>query len=359
MKILVISNLYGKEAKGGAEKFATVDVARLRAQGHDVTVLSASREKTKITREEVAFQTHNIFFYGDITSKSVIARAVFHVIDMMSVRSAWFVYRLLAKQNYEQVITHNLKGIGMMIPWGIWAARVPHVHVVHDVQLVEGSGLIWFGHEDAVQRVSATVYRAWMRFCFAPVQQVIFLSQYVARLHERYGFFAKAQKKVMIPEQTYHPRPITYHDSVHLLFVGQGEKHKGVDLLLEAMKKFPQHRATIVGEGNFLENIQHTAPANVTLVGKVSGEEVARIMKTADVLVVPSVVYENAPRVIGEAHREGMLVCASNIGGIPELLFADDILFTPTQEGLENALHEVISRLQDVRLCLHDKRPRG
>ena len=359
MKILVISNLYGSEAKGGAEAFAAVEVARLRAEGHEVTVLTASREKTMITKELVTFKTHNVFFYGDITSQSTVSRTLFHVIDIVSVRSAWFVYRLITKEKYELVITHNLKGIGMMVPWGIWAARAKHVHVVHDVQLVEGSGLIWFGQEDAIKRMSAMMYRAWMRVCFRPVRRVRFLSQYAARLHEQYRFFIKAKKEITIPTQSYNPRAIVYHDVVHLLFVGQGEKHKGVDLLVQAMKKFPHHRATIVGEGTFLETLQHIAPSNIQFVGKVSSDEVKHIMKTADVLVVPSVVYENAPRVIGEAHSEGMIVCASNIGGIPELLLSDDVLFTPTQEGLENALHEVIMRLQDVRLCVHDKRPRG
>ena len=75
--------------------------------------------------------------------------------------------------------------------------------------------------------------------------------------------------------------------------------------------------------------------------------------------VVPSIVHENAPRVIAEAHAVGMVVCASQVGGVPELLLSDDVMFTPTNEGLERALREMIVRCVDSRLCMHDLRPRG
>ena len=359
MKILVISNLYGAEAKGGAEKFATFEVAQLRAAGHEVQVLYAQRGETNTSNGEIGYQTHNIFFYGDIASKSFTARALFHVIDLFSVRSAWFVYRLITQQKYDKVITHNLKGLGMLIPRAIAVTKIPHEHVVHDVQLVYGSGLLWFGEEKKIQDLVPKLFRAMMRFVWGSPTHIRFLSHYAAQLHNTYGFFPDSKKEVVVPKQTYAPRPIHPKGKVNFLFVGQIEKHKGIELLCAVMKKFPNHTLTIVGEGSLFATLSHEAASNIAWMGKKTSEEVGEIMQQHDVLVVPSIVHENAPRVIAEAHAVGMVVCASQVGGVPELLLSDDVMFTPTNEGLERALREMIVRCVDSRLCMHDLRPRG
>lgn len=358
MKILVISNLYGAEAKGGAEKFAALEVAQLRAKGHEVHVLHASRKKTHTRNGEIAYQTHNVFFYGDIATKSFAVRALFHVIDLLAVRSAVFVYRLIKNGGYDRVITHNLKGLGMVIPRAIAATKVPHEHVVHDIQLVYGSGLLWFGEENKVRDLVPTIFRVVTRMMWGSPTQVRFLSHYAAQLHDAYGFFPDSKKEVMVPTQAYTPRPIHPKEKINFLFVGQIEKHKGIELLCAAMKKFPNHTVTIVGEGSLFTKLSRETGENILWVGKKTSEEVGEIMQQHDVLVVPSIVHENAPRVIVEAHAAGMVVCASEVGGIPELLLCDDVMFTPTQDGLEHALQEMITRLQDTRLCFHDERPR-
>lgn len=358
MKILVISNLYGAEAKGGAEKFASVEVAHLRVDGHEVDVLYASREKTRIRKGEIMYHPHNVFFYGDISQQAYVMRMLFHVIDMVSICSAWFVYRLIKTRTYDRVITHNLKGLGMLIPRAIAAAGVVHEHVVHDIQLVYGSGLLWFGDEKKLHDFVPTIFRAMMRMVWGSPTRVRFLSQYAADLHDTYGFFMRSKKEVVVPVQTYVPRPIHAKENVKFLFVGQIEAHKGIELLVRVMKKLPEHTLTIVGEGSLYETESQENSSHIVWVGKKTSDEVGQLMKEHDVLVVPSVVYENAPRVIGEAHAMGMVVCASNLGGIPELLLSDDVLFTPTEEGFEGAMREMIARFRDTRLCIHDGRVR-
>lgn len=174
----------------------------------------------------------------------------------------------------------------------------------------------------------------------------------------RMDFFLIQKKEVMVPTQAYTPRLIHPKEKINFLFVGQIEKHKGIELLCAAMKKFPNHTVTIVGEGSLFTKLSRETGENILWVGKKTSEEVGEIMQQHDVLVVPSIVHENAPRVIVEAHAAGMVVCASEVGGIPELLLCDDVMFTPTRDGLERALQEMITRLQDARLCLHDSRPR-
>ena len=55
-------------------------------------------------------------------------------------------------------------------------------------------------------------------------------------------------------------------------------------------------------------------------MGEFKHSRIAEIFSEIDVLVVPSVWYENSPLVIQEAFLAGTPVIASDIGGIPELV---------------------------------------
>ena len=47
---------------------------------------------------------------------------------------------------------------------------------------------------------------------------------------------------------------------------------------------------------------------------------------------MPSLCYENSPTIIIEAKNLGVQVIASNLGGVPEIVGQNDILFNPGDE---------------------------
>ena len=59
---------------------------------------------------------------------------------------------------------------------------------------------------------------------------------------------------------------------------------------------------------------------NVYWGGKYDNTDVATILSEVDVLVVPSIWYENSPLTIHEAFLAGVPVITSNIGGMAELV---------------------------------------
>ncbi|MBI3874858.1 MAG: glycosyltransferase family 4 protein, partial [Verrucomicrobia bacterium] len=61
---------------------------------------------------------------------------------------------------------------------------------------------------------------------------------------------------------------------------------------------------------------------NVQLLGRKNSSEVARFMRAADVLVVPS-ENEGVPNVVLEAFACRLRVAATRVGGIPEVLTGD------------------------------------
>ena len=113
-----------------------------------------------------------------------------------------------------------------------------------------------------------------------------------------------------------------------IFFVGQLEKVKGVEFLIEAFSKistdFPEFKLVIIGEGRELNNLKLQIvncklEDKVEFKGKLSLEETKNIMKNCYCLVLPS-LSEGLPRVLMEAMALGKPVIGSNVGGIPNLI---------------------------------------
>jgi glycosyltransferase involved in cell wall biosynthesis len=116
-----------------------------------------------------------------------------------------------------------------------------------------------------------------------------------------------------------------------LAFFGQFSHYKGVNTLLSAMglvaAEEPDIRLWLHGTNldvqpeDFQEEFQRLLDAahdNVTLAGRYSPEDLPRLMADIDYVVLPSLWWENSPRVIQEAFAYGRPVICSGIGGMAE-----------------------------------------
>ena len=123
----------------------------------------------------------------------------------------------------------------------------------------------------------------------------------------------------------------TRHDSIlRIGYVGQINEHKGVHILVEAIQRLPKDAlvlVTIHGDLNHYPayvaklRVKIGNDSRVRLCGRFSNQtELATILSNIDVLVVPSLWYENAPVVICEAQAAKVPVIASNTEGIAELI---------------------------------------
>jgi glycosyltransferase involved in cell wall biosynthesis len=114
----------------------------------------------------------------------------------------------------------------------------------------------------------------------------------------------------------------------HVLFVGRLEPVKGVAILLEAMAKVrsrhPDAQLTIVGSGSCRAELEAQAHGLgltqiSSFVGNKTQAEVADLLATADLLVLPSFA-EGLPVVLMEAMASGKPVIATRVAGVQELL---------------------------------------
>lgn len=116
------------------------------------------------------------------------------------------------------------------------------------------------------------------------------------------------------------------------LYVGRLLKSKGIIDLLIAWEKasIEDAKLLIVGYGEIQNVVEEYCKCNhsVKFLGFFSGEDLKSIYEQADCLVLPSVTSEGFPRVIAEAWCNGLVVIASDIGGIRSVgIDGDNILF--------------------------------
>ncbi len=111
-----------------------------------------------------------------------------------------------------------------------------------------------------------------------------------------------------------------------LLFAGAVVETKGIQVLIEALpelsRQIDRFRLVVAGSGEekLMAELRQFEPSVVHLLGRLPFQEMRALYATADLTVVPSTWYDNAPMVILESLLAGTPVLGAAIGGIPELI---------------------------------------
>ena len=111
-------------------------------------------------------------------------------------------------------------------------------------------------------------------------------------------------------------------------YIGAIAPHKGVHVLVEAFRRVTDPGITLDVHGSlavapaYVESLRRAAAGDprIRFHGGFAEGEQARILAGLDLVVVPSVWWENSPLVVLEALAEGVPVVASAIGGLPEIV---------------------------------------
>jgi glycosyltransferase involved in cell wall biosynthesis len=138
-------------------------------------------------------------------------------------------------------------------------------------------------------------------------------------------------------------------------FTGTIMPPKGVHVLIEAFRSLPTTKAQLTiygaevpydGFPEYGRTLRELAAGcrHISFAGPYSPAEIGRILHAVDVLIVPSIWYENAPLTIQEACMAKIPVITADLGGMRELVRdgVNGLLFRP-RDALD--LRDKITRL--------------
>jgi glycosyltransferase involved in cell wall biosynthesis len=142
-------------------------------------------------------------------------------------------------------------------------------------------------------------------------------------------------------------------------FVGSlAQLYKGPDTLLRAasicLREGLDLKVLFVGEGRYRQTMELLARQlsisdSVNFLGQLKfGEEIFDFLDSIDLFVMPSRA-EGFPRALHEAMARGCPCIGSDVGGIPELLAADDLVPPNDPEALAQKIMEVTADPQRMK----------
>lgn len=153
----------------------------------------------------------------------------------------------------------------------------------------------------------------------------------------------------------FYPAPSRQSTPVTVVYCGRLVHYKGAHVLLDAMrtlqKKGLDVQCKVIGGSWFgksrttlyMRRLRQMCPSNTQLVGYKSGHELAEILRNADIFCCPSIWNDPFPLAPIEAMASGLVVVASQVGGIPEALqFGGGLMIPPNDPlSLADALQAV------------------
>lgn len=208
--------------------------------------------------------------------------------------------------------------------------------------------------------------RQYLKRVFDKVDVLLSPSQFLIQKFQDFGFDASRIKfqplglemNPSLKSETSHIQP---RKEFHIGYMGQFAYHKGIHDLIRAFQKLKKApgacKLLLYGKyapespyGRRLQALSENSD-EIIFQGAYDNSMVAQVLDEIDVLVVPSIWYENRPYVILEAQAMGKPVIASRIGGMVELIEDDKngLLF---ETGNVDDLARQLQRLIDSPMLL-------
>lgn len=144
----------------------------------------------------------------------------------------------------------------------------------------------------------------------------------------------------------------------YLLSYGRLSHEKGIDLIIEALKKLPDSTLKVVGIGPEEDklktlvmklNLEH----QVEFLGFKFGSELQKLISSAKAVIIPSRWPENMPFTLLESLSAGTPVIVARVGGLPELIHDGDngFLFNPEEvDDLVDKIKALNNLAEDISM---------
>jgi len=346
MRILIAHNHY--QQSGGEDEVVKAESALLREFKEDVRLYERSNAELN---QYSLFQKFNHLLRLDWSRQSFAD-----------------VKRLIREFRPDVVHFHNI--FFMITPSVYFACRqegVPVIQSQHNFRLLCSNALFLRDNQICEECTQKTLWRGVYYGCYRNSRIATAFSVNMLQKHWKRKTWSEAvdmyitsteftrqkfiaggipQEKIVVKPHFVYPELVEReHDGGYVLYAGRLSIEKGVQVLLNAWRSIHDVPLKIMGDGPAVNNLKHFARTHnipgVEFLGYVPRSQYETTMGQAKFLVVPSICYDNFPRVIAEAYACGIPVLASRIGSMEEYVFENKsgILFNP---GNANDLVEKI-----------------
>jgi len=336
MRILHLSVLYPPIVLGGAERFTATLAEEQTKLGHQVGVVTLGPEAEPAYMHNgvlVHRISHgNLFWHPDWPKYYAPLRYAHKFLASWNPITRHRVARVLDSFQPDVVNSHCMVGFAVDCWKESSRRRIPVVHTLHDfVLFCRNASAFRNGHVCSGICLACRVTEP-KRWYSGYVTAVIGVSRDILQRHLDRGFFGHipAERRAVICSmppiaiKTRSARPAGSPFTIG--FIGRIIPEKGLEVLLEAVKRLPRWGWQLIIAGRVSPPLSEealrarSAGLPVQWLGFVQAEE---FYPQIDVLVVPSIWAEPAPLVIHEAFANAVPVVGSKIGGIADLIEQD------------------------------------
>lgn len=366
-RILLVSEYFPPDVKGGGELSAELLASNLTSAGHEVHVLTSgdgtTSESEGIVVHRLLRTAPHTSIQGNLRRMVVFPREVRREVRRLQRRYHFSVIHYLnavsllgALRSPRQAATINSNVA--LCPKGnrFYREREPCIGCSYLKSIVclsssEYVGLVrmpwWLRFNPLFHTL---LYANYLRFQAALGKvRPIAVSHDIARQLERLGFPGAAVIP-HFPTRGIPPAKKAASSTVRILFLGSLEKQKGVGLLFRAYAALPpetrlKSRLEIVGTGSLHEELNRNAPEGVMFLGKLPHKEAMRHLSGCDIVVLSSLLPEPLSRVLLDALSLGKPVIATDVGGNPDAV-ADGVngrIVSLSSDNLTEALEGLIN----------------
>ncbi len=338
MKICLISNLYNPYVIGGAETYVEKIAEHLSKENNGIIVITTepydglkSLKPSFIEKDNIKiyrFFPLNLYHTYYAKKTIILKKPFWHTIDFWNPHSYFVIKNILKKEMPNVVHTHNLGGLSLSTFDAVKSLNIPLIHTLHDYSLMCPNAMLCRSSGEVCknQPLFCKIYQKIKKQIIDSKPDIVTApSQFVLDIHTKNGFFSDS-KTLKLPlgvDLDNKIIPKKYNPLI-ILYAGQLSKHKGVHILINAFKQIDNKNIclNIVGKGPDSEYFHKLADKDlrITFHGYVSDKRLKELYKLANIVVVPSLWYDNSPVVIYESFANSNVAIGSNIGGIPELI---------------------------------------
>lgn len=386
MKFLFTIHNFLPEPIFGAEKVCLQQMKELLRRGHEVALFYAGNEE--LAREELDRNDLNglkTFRVGYFPTRAQI------ILSAWKPHVGYRFKKTLDSFRPDVVVFHHLVRLSADLPKIVHDRRIRTVFYLHDFfpicpsyslykpenkictkrNLADCAGClseIGLGSKGlTLPSAIAMLPFHWARKkIFAELAKNIDLfvspSRFVLNIFEEFHF--PLRPSTVIPngcekKQTLLPEERKKAGTLRFGYLGNMIAKKGIDVLARAFQGELSHSLVMCGFKDELAiQIFRDKYPDLHAQFRVFDPNIESFFEAVDVVIVPSLWYENQPTVIVEAYQHGKPVICSNIGGIPEMVKDNHggLLFQAgNSEDLRskvNYLHRNSFELERMRRCI-------